>query len=98
MSFLWKTLTKFDENTNVFYFNIKLFQSIGVSVWHDGPVYKFLKLMVAILLAIFWMFKLTDFYNHLQPFVFDKFMECLSFNILHLTGLYKFLIVVRVSL
>lgn len=97
MKKLLKDIINFDSNSNVFSFNIALFHCIGISIWHHGCRQKLVKALALSFLLMFWAFRLTDMFNHIYPFVLDKFMQSLSLSVAHFIGLYKFLLLVKLE-
>lgn len=87
-------LFHFDSTSNIFAFNHKQYYYVGASLWHDGILYKCIRFIAAIFLLVFWIFKLIDFYNQCVPFQIVKFIGCLSLNIVHFMGLYKYILLV----
>lgn len=84
----------FSKDSNFFSFNIKMFVFSGVSLWHHGFAYRVINVLAAIFIIIFWLFALKDFTNHLVPFQANNFMLSLNIVVIHLMGLYKFLLLV----
>jgi hypothetical protein len=100
---IWKKYSHFDGSSNFFSFNIRVYYWIGLSLWHNSErFYKIFTVISASFLIGYWYFILSDFYHHLFPVNLDSFMESLSLYIVHLMGLYKFILLVwkniRISL
>lgn len=84
----------FSKDSNFFSFNYKLFVFSGVSMWHHSFAYRAVNVFAGTFITIFWMFSLKDFFNHLYPFRANSFMLSLNIVVIHLMGLYKFLLLV----
>lgn len=92
---IWKSYSRFDNSSNFFSFNIRVYYWIGLSLWHNSErFYKIFTIVSALFLTGYWYFILSDFYNHLFSLNLDAFMESLSLYIVHLMGLYKFILLV----
>lgn len=86
----------FSKDSNFFGFNYKMFVFSGVSMWHHSLGYRAVNIFAGTFITIFWMFSLKDFANHLSPFEANSFMLSLNIVVIHLMGLYKFLLLVSI--
>lgn len=73
-----------------------MFVFSGVSLWHHSLGYRTVNIIAGTFMTIFWMFSLKDFANHLFPFEANSFMLSLNIVVIHLMGLYKFLLLVSI--
>lgn len=87
-------LAHFDSSSNTFSLNIKLFYFSCLSPWPSGRIYKILGNFIMILLAVFWAVNVVGMLKYVWPFVFDKFMEMLGYNLMHLMGVCRMFYIV----
>lgn len=85
----WNRLSRFDQKTDYFQFNIQFFKILGFSVWHESAAYSFYRIVSAISVALLWVFIGWDVVNNLGNFA--EISDNISTSTVHLMGLIRYL-------
>jgi hypothetical protein len=87
----------FDDSTNFFWFNFNVFSFIGLSPWRNDSSYRIFKFCSSSMMIVLWFFIIANFYNQLVLMNLEAFTESFSQYIVHMMGLYKFVVLVSLT-
>lgn len=89
----WKSFLK-PKYSSVFGFPLKYFELTGFSLWKNEESFKYYRVFAISMLVCYWTINLSNIAYHLIDFDSHLMTKLLSLSFLHLTGLFKYIIIV----